>query len=537
MNKLFIYVLISFCTLILISCSKEVDTFANVATLNVKVLDVEYNSISNSLSKTAHNYYATNDVREVQIPWEGDLVLSVHIKSNQKNIEKIGTSIKPKPNERERLSEGVQVRMLIFDSNNEFISSNDFVSGHIGATAITLPSGKCYSFITYSFGENKPLPLLDLKVGTSLEEFLINLNGIKDIMYSSKLNVMLSGGANNLEFVLKHAFTKIKTTINSAEVGNITKVGTFKISNVYNSAKFKFKGNADNSIARLFDREVSTVDLEGFQEPFNKEHVVSPDQMIYASGDHVQTLIVDHLKIGNVEKTNVSLLQYNFQPGVYYDVEIQVKREKPEDEGFIIGDLIWGSGNLIAIKQDKGYRYMNADNQGENGDYWYKNSTKTGYFKVPFKDQPGHNDVDNLIGDTVQDICNQVGPGWRVPTPTEIKSLRNYALFDMKWNNTHKYKDGKYTKPNGTKVSGMFLGTKDQPSLTDQDKYLFLPYAGMYNSGREQGGTAIGSYWHTGRDNKQGYTYQFESGYFKENESGSSHPMRSNPIRCVKSKI
>ncbi|MGN0003841.1 MAG: hypothetical protein ACI35V_10445 [Sphingobacterium composti] len=537
MNRLLNYILLSVVAIILISCTKEVNSFANIATLNVKVLDVEYNTIPNTLATSSFNFQTTKDNREFQIPWEDDLILSVNIKANQKNIEKIGTTINPKPNKKERLSEGVQVRLLIFDSSNKFILSRDFLSGHAGATDIKLPLGQHYSFITYSYGETQQLSALNLAVGTSLENVVIQLNGIKDLMYSTKLNVKLSGGTNNLEFVLKHVFTKIATTINSTDAGSIAHVGKFKISNVYNSVNFKFNQTADNSLERIFRSSLVTVDLIGFQPPYNRNIVSSPEQLIYTNGTDVQTLSVDVLKINNVEKTNLTLIHFNFQPGIYYDIEIKVKKGKPEDEEFIIGNLIWGRGNLIALKQNDGYKYTHADNQGEYGDYWYKNASKTGYYKVPMKDQPGHNDVDVLLGETVTDICSQIGDGWRVPTPAEIKSLRDYAVFDMKWNNTHKYKDGKYTTPNGSKINGMYFGTKDQPSVSDQDKYLFLPYAGMYNSGRDQGLTSIGSYWHTGRDNKLGYTYQFESGYFKENESGSSHAKRSNPIRCVKSKI
>jgi hypothetical protein len=69
--------------------------------------------------------------------------------------------------------------------------------------------------------------------------------------------------------------------------------------------------------------------------------------------------------------------------------------------------------------------------------------------------------------------------------------------------------------------------------MNDQDKYLFLPFAGMYNSQNEQGKGTIGSYWHNGNGNG-GYSYQFASSYFTAHEGGGGHALRANTIRCVK---
>lgn len=65
------------------------------------------------------------------------------------------------------------------------------------------------------------------------------------------------------------------------------------------------------------------------------------------------------LKINNIEKTNVTLIEHAFQPGVFYDIEIKVKKHAAE--GIEIGSLIYAMGNLVYEDEE----YKPASNQGE----------------------------------------------------------------------------------------------------------------------------------------------------------------------------
>lgn len=532
MNK---YILFLIGIFALLSCSKENISSTGVALLNVKIAKTEFSDAAKPSLKASNN--AVVQLEENTVSLGDGLLISVHMKSSTSSTNKVATTVTQKPNLQQPLDDGVHIRLLIFDANNRFLESREIISGEVNGETIQLYSNQRYSFIAYSYGERVVLPALNLNVGDELNKVLLMLNSVKDAMYTTKMNVSLQAGQNDLEFVLKHVFTKIKTSIDASEAGTIAHVGEFSVFNVFQRADLRFNANDFRSIVRDFNSTPVSQILPDFVISASNDMASSPAQLIYADGNLEQSLILKSLKINNLEKENVTLLKYNFQPGVFYDIEIKVKRvttDPPEEEGFIIGNLMWAAGNLKAIKENGVYKYINASNQGEYGDYWYKNDNKTGYYDIPMKDQPGHNDVDILKGNVVKDICSLVGNGWRVPTPAEINSLRESARFDMKWNNTHKFVQGYYIDQDGKSIKGLFLGTKIEPDEREQNKYLFLPYAGMYNSGKQQGTTSIGSYWHTGRDSDSGYTYQFTEAYFNQKENGSDHPKRSNPIRCVK---
>jgi len=135
-------------------------------------------------------------------------------------------------------------------------------------------------------------------------------------------------------------------------------------------------------------------------------------------------------------------------------------------------------------------------------------------------------------GSKVKDICNQVGPGWRLPTYLEADTLERFAS----WHNApiNRYV-GYYTKPNKVdSVYGVYFGTNARPSYANQDKYLFIPFAGAYNSGVMYNFNSIGFYWHTGMDGGQGTSFQFAPGYMSPRNSGGLDDRRANTVRCVK---
>lgn len=310
-------------------------------------------------------------------------------------------------------------------------------------------------------------------------------------------------------------------------MGSINTVGNYSISNTYSQANVKFTNQPSGPLNLTFSNLNNNLPLSTFSISPDLKTAISSEKLIFADGQQSQTLKVASLTIDNVQRTNLTLINHVFQPGVYYEIDITLKRA-----GFEIGPILYALGNLI---YENGV-YKMASNQGINGDYWYK--TPDGrYYEIPRALQPKHNDGDTLIGKVVDDICNKLGSGWRQPTPTEAMNLRIFGSWDAQYepNGQKAYVAGTYQR-NTVSVQGLFFGTSVQPSVSQQDDFLFLPFAGMSNSGILQDVGTLGAYWHSGRNSTYGYSYQFTNSYFTAYSVGGDHPKRANTVRCVKTK-
>lgn len=151
---------------------------------------------------------------------------------------------------------------------------------------------------------------------------------------------------------------------------------------------------------------------------------------------------------------------------------------KPIDVGL---GFVVAPGNLIATKQDDGaLSYAFAEEQGYysgitgGGDYFGWNTLSPFEFNI---NQPSWDDT--------RDPCRKVGNGeWRTPTKDQLDAMLNTG---QKWG-TYTMKDGTTTK------NGQYFGpVTAQPSVEDQDKYVFLPAAGYRPNGASSGTSGVSS--------------------------------------------
>lgn len=512
--------------LLLFGCKREDNI--GMASLNIQVSEAQFNTPSDT--KSAFSKMPTSSSDEIEIPWNEEYALSVKIKSSFSDSNSKIAQGSPSRYRRQQLAHNVQYRLLIFDKDHKLLASKNYVCGANNALDMRLSTTQKYSFIVYSFGESSALPDLNVDIGDSMESVLIELNSFKDAMVSSQLDKQLQSGVNNLSFVLQHTFCMIETKIITENAGLINKVGDYEVSQVFEKAKIKLNKHANNGVELQFSNPTYNFLLAPFTISPNALEASSPAQLIYADGNHLQTLRLSRLKINNIEKQNVTLLEHTFRPGVFYDIEIKIK--KYTREGFEVGPLLYALGNLVFENGE----YKPASNQGIFGDYWYKNSSRK-YYLIPLKDQEVLNIPSKLIGGVVDDVCAQLGSGWRQPTSLEAANLKQFGSWDQQYQpgGTKAYVEGYYQTPSGP-VKGVYFGTNVVPDGANQDNYLFLPYAGMYNSGWPQDKGNVGAYWHSGRNGNEGFSFQFNNNYFSPDNGGGADVGRANPIRCVKTK-
>src|SRR5690606_37391140 len=258
--------------------------------------------------------------------------------------------------------------------------------------------------------------------------------------------------------------------------------------------------------------------LSSFVVSNDNKSALSDEQLIYADGIQSQSLILSAMSVNYIPKTNVTLLNYVFNPGVYYDVTIKLKSSIPD--GYLIENVFWARGNLILENGS----YQPASNQGKNGDYWYR-TTDDKFILTPLDTT---NVPANPSGTTTVDLCKLVSGDWRLPTQAEVN-----ALFEIWKNNS--YRSGSYTDAvTGIKYKGVYYGTKNQPTVIDQDKYRFLPYAEAWNTDTkadkyQSPKNAVGYYWSA----PSRMSFQFSnrnSEYFTPDNHGGYDVKRANTI-------
>lgn len=87
---------------------------------------------------------------------------------------------------------------------------------------------------------------------------------------------------------------------------------------------------------------------------------------------------------------------------------------------------------------------------------------------------------------------------------------------------------------NSKDINGRYFGTKSTPNEADQDKYVFLPAAGLrYGTGWSSVGSN-GVYWSNTPNGSLAYYLYFDSG----NITPGNNNLRNYgfPVRCVRDK-
>lgn len=193
-------------------------------------------------------------------------------------------------------------------------------------------------------------------------------------------------------------------------------------------------------------------------------------------------------------------------------------------------DFVIAPGNVRAIKLSDGtYAYEFAEEQG-----YYSGGTNDTPYNSLGGDYFCWNTLDpNLttgnINDWNEDFdpCLKIADGkWHTPTPVQLQAMIDAGKV---WG------ESIYTMKDGTKVNGYYFGTTKVPSQPDQNKYVFLPVAGLRDGNRWDLVNIYGYYWsNTPNGNIFTYSLYFYNNFCSVGSGANRHSGR--PIRCVRSK-
>lgn len=514
LKKQISFALILFAIVLTSACSKDSESNMGIADINFEVIISDFEDNSNSMLKAQISNNVTTS-QEIVIPFDGDRIISMQVKPAEsetistRNIAKISSSTE---------SKSILYKILVFDAKNKLILNKEYNTSEKNIQLDGLNSDESYSFILYTLVNDK-LPTLDINIGDSWNKAILQLSNATEVMISSLNNVRLTKGANTLLSEFKHTFTKVGITLNTADIGEIASVGNISMDNIYQNATINLSYQSTYPSNLSFSKPSTKYILNSLtQQGTNKSIYANTDQIIYVDGIKEHTLLFDRISItGDVAKDNISVPGLKLIPGKSYDIIITIK--KPIVNSIQVGDISWGLGNLMVINNT----YSIETSQAESGNYFYRDAAGS-FYNTPAQ----NNDGPTRSGAVTQDLCKNLGEQWRTPTQSDVAKLEKFASW---YSNSNKFV-GTYKNNANVNVNGVYFGTTSQPSEANKNKYLFLPFAGAYNSGKLFDNGLVGYYWFNGQNT--GSSFQFASGYMSVNGNGGADKLRANSVRCVK---
>lgn len=197
-------------------------------------------------------------------------------------------------------------------------------------------------------------------------------------------------------------------------------------------------------------------------------------------------------------------------------------------------DFYIADGNVVATSDGNGgYTYAFAEEQG-----YYSGVNETAYDSAGgdyfcWNDlAPGSTNVSQTEWDDKRDVCRKIGDGgWYTPTQAQLKALAN---AESVWG------EGIYKMKDGPARNGQYFGTTTVPNQADQDKYVFLPAAGLssadisnwFNVGES------GHYWSDTYNDGESDESEAHYFYFREDYTDVLSDLCYSymPVRCVRDK-
>lgn len=397
---------------------------------------------------------------------------------------------------------GKTFRVMVYNSNNQFVGSIDQVAG-APAVTLDLVKGNSYRWYAFSFNDTNPLPAINT---ATLKVPVAN----KDLLYAqSSLPFTANGGDNHQVITFNHAMAKINITIDAIYVP--ASIGTVDAGFSSNTTYIK-QGNFDLKAQSFATTSSYTTGASDFvfndtntssTGSFVKNAVLytAPDGAAINSGDFtvkINSIPLDDFSGNAVAVTNNNRSYGSVTPvrGNAYNFRITIQK------GGLVGGTIWAPGNLyydpITTDPNKKYKIRPDDTTSRNAksfwdtDYWeWGGATPT--------DKPGFNPP-------AYDPCKNVFPQntWRMPTVQEMDAIRNLPTKAQASNGT------RFQANNGKWIQFNWDGYVDKLSFvpniqrTDEGYYWSisktsggLPWYYTTNDGyatfdQESGGTGIG---------------------------------------------
>lgn len=412
---------------------------------------------------------------------------------------------------------GVKYRLVAYDELGGFVNQTVYTTGSENLTPdFKLDAGKTYTFIFISYNNEITPP--EMGSDNLSSAMLSSINSNQDLMYYT-VSKNLVYGNNKIDIIFKHKFSKISTTIDASEVGNIQNSTSTPV-----SIRFSPNSSTVNLQASSGILTYNTSTMLDVNFPFSSPTPIVQNSVVYLANNSVSTttFTIRSITINGTTRTNLpSISLGNLLPGMKYALNIKIKNDG------VVDDIIFAPGNLVYTQATNTYSF--AEFQYSSGSLFPINKLTPVYPNSPIS-------TTLADGDPCSKIPSVNGKAWRVPTNNDINTgLANHpSSYDIK-----------YTMNNipGRLILGkVFLPIVQYYKYNDQD-YVYL-------SGPSTGLTVpyLAHY--------AGYTSDYSSFFFRVSENTAMYSMalttssitgifgpqenypdrNGYPIRCVRDK-
>ena len=362
------------------------------------------------------------------------------------------------------LKAGTPYTIKAFKNGTE-VKSQEFIQGDANPTFDL--NGGSYTFVVYAYGNNE---------ATGAD---------KDPMWWTTDQTIIAGQSNNLNIVLEHKLSEVTVVFNAGARRSISAIGNS--STITPNHNFTFH---EETGAVEFSTETNAAKIHFANQAAGQIWTSDPTMVAVEDTDNGVITLKD--VVINDITGQVSIGGWKLQAGVQYILDFNLGDK--EEEGIEVGGLEWAPGHLTYDRSTDSYS-ITPDNQVSDS-YFFPN-----YVKPKVLGMLNGDDI-NRAPTTEQngahgDPCALLLPlnSWRLPTVQEINNLK--ARTDVGGADNpgpNRYAPARFgaTYTEGG-VAGMFFGTQSHPG-EDRDKYLFIPYTGVYNNGPGKQETNFGYY-------------------------------------------
>lgn len=404
------------------------------------------------------------------------------------------------------LPKDAKYRVIVFEkATGAYVTQQEYASGIISATDLILDAGKQYTVISYSYGTSTSIPAVSTSI--NLTTFTNTISGDVNFMYSKNdLNTL--PGENTLAIKMKHILSQINITLTSLIK---TEAGSTVMQNI-GIVKAKFDSHYSNVTLNYNTLGLTHNTLIGKDAIFTESAATSKTSQITVASPSIKNGVLKFstLTVGSNTRTDVEVKDLTVKPGVRYNLKLELLSS---DDGVVIGETIWAYSNIRKVRQNGLYIFVKSREQA--GSYWVPGSLDTVNINVAMP-TPGSTNV--------VDPCHYVTQPsgtfnlWNTPNKDELIALSNTANVNGEYNG----------------VKGRYFGTKTVPTVSNRDKYLFLPNHGYIYPNDflpHSKNTIDGSYW-SFADSR----LYFNTEIINVNVETRNNRKEGHQIRCVKRK-
>lgn len=520
----FFTLLLSF--LFLTSCDKsgKLEPTSGEATVEIDLQGVEFqeeDGNSSTSSSAAGAKLATNagaEAPQVQvIPYskEYELVATLQpISNNTKNVDGKITSkdLQAATVVRDQIiARDVKYRVVVFETvSGRYVTQQQYAAQIDINKNMILDAGKQYTFISYSLGTTANIAAIPTT--STLSTFSAPFSGNEHFMIS-KNTLTPTFGNNRLSVKMKHQLSQVIVSVTSTVTSANVLQPIVAIAGYMNSHNNNVNINFNN-FALTYTSPANPGKTIAFTTN-NTASVTSTPTILASPNTTTAMFRFTTLTIGTNTRTNIDVPNLIIKPGVRYELKLAINTV---DDGYVIGDFIWARANLFRGSSTDYHFVASPELEGH---YFIPNTLNNVTAVSPSSPLPG------LISTT--DPCRKVpfyNAGafilWRTPTTADLTALRSSPHVIGQYNN----------------VWGMYFGTTVVPTISNRDKYLFLPIHGYiyYDAAQARSvkNTTQGSYWSvTNTDTANRLYFDANSNIITIENRGSRE---GHQIRCVRNR-